>query len=158
MADYHKNGYLEAVLFLFYKDGKILIEYRPKGEEKEIFIPNGRIDTMDLTHAEDYKHAALKREIFEEFSGSVIVKKFVPLGSFIVEEIKIKFFGYLVEEWRGEVPEFTVEEGAKFADLKWIKIADYEQYLAFRSAKYFVKTALKIISEKENILNKSKQG
>lgn len=107
MTDYYHKGYREAVLFLFYTKGKILIEHRPRGKgQKEVFIPNGGIDTKDFTHKldEDYKITAMKREIEEEFSGAVHIKKFVSLGTFIVEEIKIQFFGYLILSWEGTMP------------------------------------------------------
>lgn len=147
MTDYYDDGYLEAVLFLFYKDGKILVEHRPKGNSKEIFIPNGRIDTKDIVVGNDYKLVAMNREVSEEFSNKVKIKKFLPLGEFKVEEIKILFFGYLITEWTGEHPEYTVEDGEKFADLEWIKIEKYEDSLKFPSAKFFVKEAMKIINE-----------
>ncbi len=153
MGDYCKNGYREAVLFLFYKKGHILIEHRPKGEEKEIFIPNGGIEEKDFGFKEDYKIVAMKREVDEEFAGKIQIKKFFPLGEFIVEELKIKFFGYLVIDWTGIMPEHTIEEGKKFAELEWIKIEHYKNVLKFDSAKFFVKKAMDLLKDTKFILN-----
>jgi len=147
MTDYYNDGYLEAVLFLFYKDGKILVEHRPKGNSIEIFIPNGRIDTKDIQKDKDYKLVAMNREVYEEFSNKVKIKKFLPLGEFKVEEIKILFFGYLITEWTGVHPEYTVEDDEKFADLEWVSIEKYEEVLKLPSARFFVKEAMKIINK-----------
>lgn len=148
MTDYYKNGYLEAVLFLFAKGNMILVECRPKGNSKEIFIPNGRIDSKDLKLDEnDYKIVAMNREVSEEFSDKVKIKEYTPLGEFIVDILKIKFFGYLITGWNGEIPEYTVEEGKKFADLKWIHIREYKKFLKLPSAHFFVGEAIKILNK-----------
>lgn len=153
MADYFSLGYREAVLFLFYKKGHILIEHRPIKGGKETFIPNGGIDTKDMVGGEDYKVVAMKREIGEEFANKVEIKKFVPIGEFIVEEIKIKFYGYLVTDWTGIMPEHTVEDGQKFADLEWIKIEHYNKYLKFDSAQFFIKKTIDLLKDTKFILN-----
>ena len=144
MTDIIKNGYLEAVLFLFSSKGQILIEHRPISNGKEIFIPNGRIDTSDLNNS-DYRIAALNREIREEFSGLVIPKKIKYLGQFDVIEKKIRFFGYLITDWEGEIPKFTVENSKKFADLEWIPASDFKKYLKFESALFFVRKSIQFI-------------
>ena len=153
MADYFSSNYREAVLFLFYKKGHILIEHRPIKGGKETFIPNGGIDTKDLALEGDYKVNAMKREISEEFANKIEIKKFVPLGEFIVEEIKIKFYGYFVTDWVGIMPEHTVEEGQKFAELEWIRIEHYKKFLKFDSAKFFVKKTIDLLKDTKFILN-----
>jgi len=146
MADYYKDGFLEAVMFAFYKNGKILIEHRPSknNDEKEAFIPNGRIDRSDLNKNDDYRIVALKREINEEFNNNVKPLKFKYVMTFIVEKLKIRFYVYLVAEWSGEMPKFTVENSKKFADLEWIKLKDYKKHLTLPSA----------VSVCENIIEK----
>ncbi|MFA6064999.1 MAG: NUDIX domain-containing protein [archaeon] len=153
MGDYYNAGYREAVLFLFYKKRHILVEHRPNGEERETFIPNGGIDTKDLVSNEDYKINAMKREISEEFASKIEIKKFTYLGEFAVEELKIKFFGYLVTDWIGIMPENTVENGEKFAELEWVKIEDYKKVIKFESAKFFIKKSLDLMKDTKFILN-----
>lgn len=145
MIEYYKGGYLEATLFLFFKDGKILIEHRPKNGGKETFIPNGKIDVLDLDGGGDYRLVAMNREISEKFGDSVTVQKHLFLGEFIVKELKIRFYGYLITEWDGEFPEYTVEEGKRYADLEWIPIEGYKKCLKFPSAIHFVEKAMKVI-------------
>ncbi len=144
MADYYNSDeYLEAVLFLFVKDGKMLVELRPKKDHIETFIPNGRIDTEDFNKDEDYKIVAMKREISEEFSNQVKISNYIPLGIFKVEQLKFKFFGYLITRWDGEVPDYTIEGGEKFADLKWIPLKEHKEHLKLPSALFFVEEAIK---------------
>lgn len=148
MANYHDDeGYLDAVLFLFFRDGKILIEHRPKRNAEETFIPNGKVETKDFCAYGngDYKVNALKREVCEEFSGHVGVTTCTPLGVFDVDELKIRFFGYLVTAWSGEIPEYTVEEGKKHADLEWVPIGKYKDYLKFPSSIFFVEKAIEAL-------------
>ncbi len=145
MTDHHKNGYLEAVLFLFFKDGSILIEHRPKNRGKETFIPNGKIDVADMQDGGDYRLVAMNREMSEEFGDSVAVQKHLFLGEFIVKELKIKFWGYLITDWDGEFPDYTVEEGKRYADLEWIPIEEYKSYLKFPSAIHFVEKAMELL-------------
>lgn len=145
VTDFYKDGYLEAVLFLFYKNGKILIEHRPKGNTKEIFIPNGRIDKKDISKNEDYRIKAMKREIREELGKHITIKNYLYLGEFFVEIRKIKFYGYLVLDWKGKIPLFTIENNKKHADLEWIPIRSYKKYLNFESASFFVEKAKRLI-------------
>lgn len=146
MANYHDDeGYLEAVLFLFFQDGKILIEHRPKRNTKETFIPNGKIETKDFHGDSDYKINAMKREVYEEFSGQVEVTNYRSIGVFDVDELKIRFFGYLITAWSGKVPEYTVEEGKKHADLEWVPIGKYKDYLKFPSSIFFVEKAIEAL-------------
>lgn len=145
MTEYYKDDYLEATLFLFFKGGKILIEHRPKNGGKETFIPNGKIDVADLQGGGDYRLVAMNREICEEFGDSVAVQKHLFLGEFIVKELKIKFYGYLITGWEGEFPDYTVEEGERYADLQWIPIEEYKKYLKFPSAIHFVEKAMEVL-------------
>lgn len=128
------ESYKEAVIFLFYRDNKILIEHRPSPYGIETFIPNGSIEEEDHEKGIDYRIAALHREIREEFLGKVNAKTFVKLSEFHVPEMKVLFYTYLITEWDGQIPEYTVEDGRKFADLEWINLDQYREYLKFDSA------------------------
>ncbi|MDD5177859.1 MAG: hypothetical protein PHT54_01080 [Candidatus Nanoarchaeia archaeon] len=148
MADYYKDGYLEAVLFLFVKGRKILIEHRPNRDSEEIFIPNGRIDSKDTKNCRDYSYEAMRREISEEFSNKVIIKKYASLGQFIVENLKIRFYGFLITEWLGDLPDYTIENGKRFARLEWIQIHEYKERLKLPSAIFFIEQAIKTLNGK----------
>jgi 8-oxo-dGTP pyrophosphatase MutT (NUDIX family) len=142
MAPYYKDGYLEGVLFIFLNGDKVLVEHRPKRGGVETFIPNGKIEETDLLGSEDYRVAAMKREVAEELNHAVEVQRFTPIGEFYAEAIKVKFYGYLIEEWTGQMPAYTVEEGQKFADLEWIPIAAYRDYLAFDTSTFFMEQVI----------------
>ena len=133
MTQLYKDGFMEAVVFLFFKGGKILVEIRPKGKGKEVFIPNGAVEQEDSENG-DYLIKAMNREVEEEFQGNVTITKYEYLTSYKVNEIKINFHAFLVTEWKGNVPDFTVENGEKFADLKWINLSDYRKHLELPSA------------------------
>ncbi len=129
----YKDGFLEAVVFIFYKDGKILAEIRPKGSGTEVFIPNGAVEQKDAEN-DDYLINAMKREISEEFQNKVTATKYEYLTSYKVDEIKTNFHAFLVTDWKGDLPAFTVEDGKKFADLKWIRLSDYMKHFKLSSA------------------------
>ena len=138
MAPYYKDGYLEAVLFIFLDGNKILIEHRPEAGGKETFIPNGKIEDSDLRTGTDYPTSAMLREIAEELGSTIQLKDYELLGEFYAEAIKTKFFGFLVKDWVGIIPAFTLEEGRKFADLEWIEIEEYARHLKFDTSTFFV--------------------
>jgi 8-oxo-dGTP pyrophosphatase MutT (NUDIX family) len=142
MAPFYKDGYLEGVLFIFLDGDKVLIEHRPKGSGKETFIPNGKIEDSDLAGGADYPVVAMQREISEEFAGQVVAKRWTALGEFRAEAVKIKFYGYLIDEWEGELPAYTVEDGKKFADLEWIPLSAYRNYLTFDTSTFFMEQVI----------------
>lgn len=132
-----KDGYREGVMFLFY-DGdtrKILVEHRPTDSgEMETFIPNGSIEMKDHVEEKDYKTVALFREVQEEFAGKIIIKSYVPISEYSVDEVKLRFYIYLIKEWIGKIPDHTVEDGKKHADLEWISLEKFRTQLKFESA------------------------
>ena len=135
-------NYREAVVFILYKDGKILIEKRPKNDGTiENYIPNGSVEESDYGKEEDYKIVAMKREASEELNNLKITN-YEYLAVYEVLEIKIRFYAYLVTGWDGKVPEYTIEppgSGKKFADLEWIPLIDYKKIFTLPSALYFCK-------------------
>jgi hypothetical protein len=133
----YKAGVKEAVVFVFHQNDKVLIEHRPcenSGTYNNIFFTTGSIEMKDHEGIEDYKIAALKREISEEFDQNVIPKSFVYLGEVDVTAINFIFYVYLISEWKGQMPNYTIEEGKKFSDLEWIKLSDKSKYFKYDSA------------------------
>ena len=47
MADSFREGYREGVIFVLYKDGKILIEKRPSPDGPENFLTSGSVEVKD---------------------------------------------------------------------------------------------------------------
>lgn len=136
MTDSYKDGYKEGVIFLFYDGESILIEHRPSDDGQVTFIPNGTIEEKDKNVAshDDYVLAALHREVNEEFAGQIAVESLDKLCEYKVEEPAIWFHSYVVTEWRGDVPEYTVKDGEKYADLEWVPLVAYDDYLDLPSA------------------------
>jgi 8-oxo-dGTP pyrophosphatase MutT (NUDIX family) len=136
MPNVINDGYEEAVVFVFIKENKLLIEKRDEGKGEEVFFPNGGIEESDKDIGIDYRIAALNREVREEMD--LEITDFDFLMDLKVDEIKVWFYVYVVTRWNGEVPSFTVEppgSGQKFADLEWIDIKDYEKVFKYDSAK-----------------------
>ncbi|WP_135534003.1 NUDIX domain-containing protein [Halostella pelagica] len=136
MVDSYEDGYKEGAIFLFYDGESILIEHRPTDGGTETFIPNGTIEEADKSSGsnDNYVLAALQREIDEEFSGQVEVESLDKLCEHKIEEPAIWFHSYVVTEWSGEVPDYTVEDGERYADLEWVPLDEYDEHLQFRSA------------------------
>ncbi|WP_066498907.1 hypothetical protein [Abyssisolibacter fermentans] len=145
----YKNGYREGVVFVFLKSNNmVLIENRHVEDNKhEVFFTSGSIEDKDYKSKSDYKITAMLREVGEEFENNVNVKKYVYLDEMKVDEINVIFYIYLITEWDGNMPEYTVEREKKFADLKWIYLNEKEKYFKFESA-------FKICSRIEKYLEK----
>ncbi|MDY0138448.1 MAG: NUDIX domain-containing protein [Candidatus Izemoplasmatales bacterium] len=106
----YKNGLIEAVVFCFYKDGKILLEDRGKGFDVEALFPNGKIEIKDKFNNE-YVLNALHREVSEEFNKQISIKKEKYLGQIEVAEINVLFYLFLIIEWEGDFPSVIKEKG-----------------------------------------------
>jgi 8-oxo-dGTP pyrophosphatase MutT (NUDIX family) len=134
MAYSYVNGHREGVVFLFYRDGRILIEHRPAGQAEEVFFTNGSIEDIDHTLGRDYREVALLREINEELQGKVEPLKYHYLGDILAESINVLFYIYVITEWSGKIPDYTVEEGKIFSKLSWIPLEQYKKFLIYESA------------------------
>lgn len=141
MAFTYKNGYREGVVFAFLKNyDTVLIEKRPVEDSKcEVFFTSGSIEDKDYKSCKnckdkDYKISALFREVSEEFEDNVNINKYVYLNEMKVDEINVIFYIYLVTDWDGIMPGYTVERGEKFAQLMWINLNEKEKYFKFESA------------------------
>ncbi|NQU78957.1 NUDIX domain-containing protein [Candidatus Woesearchaeota archaeon] len=130
-----KDGRVEAVMWIVYKDGAVVIEKRPAHPTKATTcLPAGHVD-LNRDKGEDYIEAAFIRESSEEFAEG----KFKPtswkyLKAIDFEETerdgrvtKLKLHYFVVTEWEGDVPEYTVEHNGKHADLEWFSISRYEE-------------------------------
>lgn len=129
----YKDGYREGVLFLFGRNGKVLIEDRGQGFDKEAFFPNGSIEIKDK-ESEPYILTALFREIKEEFAGKINVKNIVDLGELKVDEISVIFYIYCITDWDGEFPEFIKEEGEPDSRLGMFSVEEARQMVNYDSA------------------------
>jgi len=145
-----KEGRIEAVMWILYKDDKILIEGRPSDEQGESrCIPCGHIDLN--RDKNNYIENAFLRETQEEF-GDFKATKYEFLTTIDFDEPNkeggidmVKLHYFIVTEWDGTVPKFTVEDGKKHADLTWIPISDYKK-LPQSCDKRAVEELLKTIS------------
>lgn len=145
MSESNKDGCKEGAIFLFYEDESILIEHRPSGVT---FIPNGTTEEKDKTSGQydEYTLATLHREVDEEFHGNVSVEDVQKLCECKVGDPPLWFHSYVVTDWTGEVPPFTVEDGDRYAEFEWIPLSDYEDHLNLESA---LKTCEALVEAKE---------
>ncbi|MGY3749655.1 NUDIX hydrolase [Vagococcus acidifermentans] len=56
-----------------------------------------------------------------------------------VSEISVIFYIYLIEEWTGKFPEFTIEDGEEFAELIWCSLEEAYQIISYESGKEILK-------------------
>ena len=129
---------IEAVVFAFYKNGKVLIENRPDGPDHSgppvNFFPSGKIEEKDHGSNEDYRIVALKREISEELNDAISFTNYNYLGELYANPINVRFYTYLITDFQGEMPSYTLEEGKKFATLFWIDMNEREKYFIHDTA------------------------
>ncbi|MCP4373749.1 MAG: NUDIX domain-containing protein [Deltaproteobacteria bacterium] len=117
--------YAESVIYVFVKGNNILTEKRYIHDSFVNCLPGGGIEETDR-RCEDYASAALQREVKEELLVDVITYKHIL--NFTIAEVKNRFYVFIVTEWNGIIPEYTVEppgSGQRHADLKWVSIHDY---------------------------------
>ncbi len=138
-----KNGRIEAVMWIVYRDLKFVVEKRPFHPTKATTcLPAGHIDlNVDLQRsdrsAKAYIENAFLRESQEEFlEGGFKPKKWEYLKAIDFEEkerdgsiTKLRLHYFLITDWSGEVPKHTVENGGKHADLLWFSLYDYKKLL-----------------------------
>jgi len=128
-----KDGRTELVMWIVCFDGHFVIEERPKKEQGESrCIPCGHIDLN--RDKGDYIESAFLRESQEEFAEG----NFKPTGYKYLTEIdfdepkrngrvdKLKIHYYVINRWKGRVPDYTTENGRRHADLVWLPIKDYK--------------------------------
>lgn len=131
-----KNGWREGVIFVFFDNGKINIEYRPSENGKEeIFFTNGSIEDKDHGSEEDYRVIALKREVNEEFDGKVEISEYNYLGEIKVNAINVIFYVYVINSWKGELPDYTIEDGEKFSRVEWVDLDKVDNVFEYDSAR-----------------------
>lgn len=122
---------LEAIMFAFVKNGKLLVEHRLEKNPPEPFIPNGKIEERDKASDLDYRESALRREIREEFGEEIVPKKVEYLGEYEVEAINVIFYIYLINSWEGEIGTESYEEGKVNANLEWMNLEDANKIFAY---------------------------
>jgi hypothetical protein len=59
----------------------------------------------------------------------------------------------VVTKWERDIPDYTLEEGKRFADLEWINLYQYRDYFTFQSALYICEELIDYLAKK-NIGNK----
>ena len=138
----YKDDFREGIVFAFVRDDEILIEHR-LGKRNDTFIPNGSIEMKDHVAGQDYREVALLREVAEELGDHIELKQHDYLGEVKAEEIKVIFYIYVILQWDGETPAFSMENGEKNADLEWVKLRDYKRYFIYDAAFDICKTILR---------------
>ena len=119
----YKNGLIEAVVFCFYKDGKVLLEDRGKGFNVEAIFPNGKIETKDK-YDQNYIVNALYREVSEEFDNKITIKNEKFLAEIEVHEINVLFYLFLITDWIGEFPLSIKEKGEPDSIVSFFEIKE----------------------------------
>jgi hypothetical protein len=129
----YRDGLREGVAFLLVDDRRrVLLEWRPDrdGDHTDVFFPSGSIERKDHGHdGIDYREVALRREIGEEFRGSVLVERVRYLGETKVPAIGLTFYVYWIEAWSGHPGEWTWEDGAPHARLDWVPIENVKDII-----------------------------
>ncbi len=125
-----------------------------------VFLPCGGIEPKDHESDEDYRIAALKREIREELGEGITVAEVSFLTTVEKAETITLFHSYLIREWEGTLPEYGLEKGQKNAKLVWTDM--YDAFLTVDSevARMTVGKAISVLREEETTrsyanLNKS---
>jgi 8-oxo-dGTP pyrophosphatase MutT (NUDIX family) len=133
----YRDGLREGVAFLLVDgQGRVLLEWRPDkdGNHTDVFYPSGSIEMKDHGHdGADYREVALRREVGEEFRGGVRIERLQYLGEEKVREIGLTFYVYWVAAWSGDPGEYTWEDGAPHARLRWTPIDEVKDVVPYDS-------------------------
>jgi 8-oxo-dGTP pyrophosphatase MutT (NUDIX family) len=128
-----------GVIFLFYKEGKILVEDRPESDatySNLTIIPGGKIKFREGELAEK----ALDREVEEEFGKGVKITEKFDLGEFCDFTKKGNLQrprAFLITEFKGKIVNCEPEKGRH----RWISINDYDRELPLAASKLIVERA-----------------
>lgn len=126
----------EGVIFLIYKDGKVLIENRVHPNKVYYgypIIPGGKVKKDE---GEPY-YIAAQREAEEECG--IVVRKMVHLDTFLHVTMSNHLYrtaAYLITDYEGEVKNV---EGV--SEQIWVDIEKVDETLPFADSKYVVKLA-----------------
>ncbi len=141
----YKDGYREGVLFVFYKNGRVLLEDRGLGFDREAFFPNGSVETKDK-ESKQYIKTALFREIKEEFADRIKVKRMIDLGQLKVDEINVVFYIFCIIEWEGDFPKYIRETGELDSQIEMFTLEKARKVVKYKSAH-------EILDRIDNIVN-----
>lgn len=132
------DGYKEAILYLFKKGDRILIE---NAEGREVVMPHTVIEDADRKpmedeDQEDYRIESLLRHINTRFGENLVVNNYEYLGEFEIADIKARFYGFLINDWEGNIDDLS-EKGLN--SLEWVEISNQEdERLSSDSSKFFI--------------------
>ena len=136
---------ITGVIFLFIREGKILVEDRP-GDDKDFgdltLIPGGKVKFRQGESAKE----ALIREVKEEMGGKVEVGEVIDLGDFYLISKRGKMQhprAFLIEDFKGDPQNVVPYKGVH----RWIKIEDYDKELPLAASKLVVERALKVLNK-----------
>lgn len=96
----------EAVIFLLYKDGEVLLETRIEDDNfyGSTVVPGGKVELQDYQAESDYRRLAARRETKEELGVEVTLLDYLfsfpdvtPNGNAYL------FHSFLIRGWEGEV-------------------------------------------------------
>ena len=135
----------EGVIFLIYKDGKVLLEERTipgKAYSGYTIIPGGKFEVgVDHNHDD-----AVNREICEE-CGNIEITKIILLDRYLQTTITnhlYKVSAYLIAGFEGEI---SNPEGK--SNHIWVDLNEAANSLLFADSRYIILLAKQYLSGKE---------
>lgn len=144
MEEREKLSPKESVVFLLYKDGKVLLEKRTNkisdAYNGMLIVPGGKIEQKDYSQP-DYFFTALLREVEEELSVKPLrvihlfdnPHNFTPRGNIYYSRV------YLVTEWEGE----TKSQEPEKATAVWVNIDEAANLMPLEFSKEIIAAAIK---------------
>ena len=132
----------EGVIFLIYKDGKVLLEERSRSDPKFpgfLLIPGGTMEKGETSQE------TLNRETKEEFGKGFEIVECVPLVSFLHFDGRgklLKSHAFLIRDYKGPV---TNEEPDRTIHI-WLPIKIAYDSVPLGSSKLVIARAVEVIS------------
>lgn len=117
-------------------------------ESNDVFIPNGSIENSDkLDDGSDYRIVALHREISEEFENKLLVRNSDVnfIDTFYVDDIMVVFHLYLITDWVGDVPNYSVDDDISKVPLIWVSLLDAYDAIPYESGHDMINSISKFI-------------
>lgn len=130
----------KGVIFLIYKDGKVLLEHRTTPDKAYFgyeIIPGGKVEQTDISAVK-----AAEREAFEECG--IVVKKMAHLDTFLHVTISNHLYqtaAFLITEFEGELKN---NEGK--SEHIWVDINETSKHLQFADSRYVIRLALNFLA------------
>lgn len=137
----------EAVVFLLYTGGEVLLETRIEDDNFKgvTVVPGGKVEPDDFQDGSDYRQRAVSREVKEELGVLVISQHYLfNFAAVTPNGNSYLFHAFLVTGWIGEV---INQEPAKRI-VSWVSLDEAANFCQLDPSKQIIARARELLNSR----------